>query len=39
MTEQELLDRLNADAPPFIGMLGGKVVAADPEANRWILPA
>jgi len=33
MTEQELLDRLNADAPPFIGMLGGKVVAADPEAR------
>ncbi len=31
MDQQELIDRLNAHAPKFIGMLGGRVVAADAE--------
>tara|TARA_R110000823_G_scaffold119998_8_gene244363 strand:+ start:30222 stop:30644 length:423 start_codon:yes stop_codon:yes gene_type:complete len=31
MTDNDIIDRLNARAPGFIGMLGGRVVAIDRE--------
>jgi len=31
MSEQETLDTLNANAPHFLSLLGGKVIAAEPE--------
>ncbi len=33
MSAQQLLDRLNAHAPKFLHMLGGHLVAADPQAK------
>ena len=36
-TNQELLDALNARAPSFLKMMGGQIVAIDPEAQSCTL--